>query len=157
MFRHVVSSDAVEIEAPAEHVWAILMDTPGYAQWNAFTTRVDTNFEVGSPVDLYVTLGPLKLKQPERIQSVEPPHLLAWGMTMGPAWLLSARRDQRLEPLSATRCRYVTTDAFNGMLTPLVVWLFGGSIRRGFNAMALSLKQHAEAGFGGSRAGGGPP
>ena len=146
MFRHVVSSDAVEIEAPAGRVWAILVDTPGYARWNPFTTRVDTNFEIGAPVDLYVTLGPLNLKQPERIKAVEPPHLLAWGMTMGPPWLLSARRDQRLEALGEARCRYITTDTFNGLLTPLVVLLFGGPIRRGFNAMALALKQRAEAG-----------
>ena len=31
------------------------------------------------------------------------------------------RREQRLEPLSDSRCRYTTTDAFAGILTPLVV------------------------------------
>lgn len=145
MFHHVVNSDAIEIEVPVERVWEILVDLELYGEWNPFTTRVDTSLEVGSPVDLYVTLGPFKLKQPERIQAVDPPSLLAWGMIMGARWLLVTRREQRLEALSETRCRYTTTDVFTGVLTPLVVLLFGGLIRRGFNAMARALKERAEA------------
>ena len=114
MFRHLIRSDAVEIAAPVEQVWEVLADFGRYGEWNPFTTRVDTNFEVGSPVDLHVTLGPLK-------------------------------REQRLEPLGATRCRYLTADAFTGLLTPLVVLLFGGLVRGGFNAMAVALKERAEA------------
>ena len=146
MFQHVVSSDAIEIEVPVERVWEILVDLERYGEWNPFTTRVDTSLEVGSPVDLYVTLGPFKLKQPERIQAVDPPSLLAWGMIMGARWLLVTRRVQRLEALSDTRCRHTTTDAFTGVLTPLVVLLFGGLIRRGFNSMARALKERAEEG-----------
>ena len=55
------------------------------------------------------------------------------------------RREQRLESLSESRCRYTTTDAFTGVLTPLVVLSFGGLIRHGFNAMAVALKERAEA------------
>ena len=145
MFKHRVSSDAIDIAAPVERVWDILVDIERYAEWNPFTTRVETDFEIGSPVDLYVTLGPLKLKQPEWIESVDPPHLLAWGTRIGHRLLFSARREQRLEALSETRCRYLTTDAFAGPLTPLIVLLFGGLIRRGFNEMALALKARAEA------------
>ncbi len=144
MFRQLTSSDAVEIEAPAEVVWDILMDVQRYGEWNPFTIRVDTDFGIGSPVDLHVTLGPLKVKQPEWIESVERPNLLVWGTKVGNRFLLSARREQRLEALSGTRCRYHTTDAFSGLLTPLVVLLFGKLIRRGFNDMARALKARAE-------------
>ena len=145
MFRHTVCSDSVDIEAPVRQVWEILADVERYGEWNPFTTRVDTSLEVGSSVDLHVSLGPFRLKQPELIQDVVPPSLLAWGMTMGARWLLKTRREQRLELLGDTRCRYMTTDAFAGVLTPVVVLLFGGLIRRGFNAMALALKERAEA------------
>ena len=67
-------------------------------------------------------------------------------MIMGARWLLVTRREQCLEALGETRCRYTTTDAFTGVLTPLVVLLFGGLIRGGFNAMALALKERAEEG-----------
>ncbi len=145
MFKYLIGSDAVEIEAPIEQVWDTLVDVKRYGEWNPFTTRVDTDFEIGSPVDLHVTLEPLKLKQPEWIESVQRPHLLAWGTKVGNRFLLSARREQRLEALGETRCRYLTTDAFNGLLTPLVVLLFGRLIRRGFNDMARALKARAEA------------
>ena len=134
----------MEIEAPAERVWDILVDFERYGEWNPFTTRVEAGLEIGSPVMLHVTLGWLKRKQPERIETVEPPHLLAWGVTMGARFLLVARREQRLEALGANRCRYLTTDETRGLLTPLVALLFGGLIRQGFNEMATALKARAE-------------
>lgn len=143
MFRHVVRSDAVVIEAPVELAWEVLADFDRYGEWNPFTTRVDANLEAGASVDLHVVLGPLRLTQKERIESVEPPTLLVWGMTMGAAWLLTARREQHLKALGDSRCRYITTDSFNGVLTPLVVLLCGGAIRRGFNAMAVALRDRA--------------
>ena len=144
MFQHLISSDTVEIEAPIERVWEILVDIDRYGEWNPFTTRVETTFEIGSPVDLYVTLGRLKLKQPETIEAVDPPRLLAWSTKVGARVLLAARREQRLEALSPTRCRYVTTDAFKGLLTPLVMFLFSRLVRRSFNDMAWALKKFAE-------------
>lgn len=144
MFRFLIRSDAVEIEAPIERVWEVLTDFGRYGEWNPFTTRVETDSEVGSPVDLYVTLGPLKLWQRERIEVVDPPRLLVWSNRMGHSALLSARREQRLEALSATRCRYLTTDAFTGLLTPVVVLFFGWLVRNGFNTMAAALKERAE-------------
>lgn len=148
MFHHLISSDPVEIEASAERVWDILVDVARYGEWNPFTTRVETDFEVGSPVDLYVTLGPFKLRQPERIEAVDPPHLLVWSTKVGARFLVSARREQRLETLGKTRCRYLTTDAFTGVLTPLVILLFGRLVRRGFNDMARALKRYAEGARG---------
>ena len=145
MFRFVVASDPVEIEAPAERVWDILVDFERYGEWNPFTTRVEATLEIGAPVMLHVRLGRLKRKQPERIETVEPPHLLAWGVTMGARFLLVARREQHIETLGETRCRYFTTDETRGLLTPLVALLFGRLIRQGFNDLAAALKARAEA------------
>ena len=145
MFNQVVSADPIDIEAPAERVWEILMDVEKYGDWNPFTPRVDTSFEIGSPVDLYVNMGPVKIKQPELIQAVDPPRLLAWGMTMGAHFLLFTRREQRLVTTGSASCRYETGDAFSGLLTPLIMLLCGRLIRRGFNDVARALKAHAEA------------
>ena len=148
MFRHTVSSNAVEIDAPAERAWQILTDFERYGEWNPFTTRVGTSLEIGAPVDMHVRLGPLRVRQAARISAIEPPRLLAWGVTMGPRWLLLAHREQRVEELGDSRCRYVTSDAFAGLLVPLLVLLVGGFIRRGFDAMGAALKARAESSAG---------
>ena len=145
LFKGHISSDAVEIDAPIERAWEILTDVERYGEWNPFTPSVATDFRIGSRVDLYVTMGPWKLKQVERIEAVEPPNLIAWGTTMGHRLLISALREQRLEAVGEARCRYRTTDDFAGLLIPLVMLLFGGFVRRGFNAVARGLKARAEA------------
>lgn len=145
LFKGHVSSDTVEIEAPIERAWDILTDFDRYGEWNPFTPSVATEFEIGSPVDLYVRMGPWRLKQVERIESIEAPHLIAWSTTMGHRFLISALREQRLEAVGEGRCRYRTTDDFAGLLIPLVMLLFGGFVRRGFNDVARGLKARAEA------------
>ncbi len=151
MFKYLLSSDAVEMEAPIERAWEILTDFERYGEWNPFTPRVTTDFEIGSRVNLRAMIGPVPLKQVERIERVEPPERLVWTTKIGHRAMLFARREQHLEPLGETRCRYVTTDAFSGLLTPLVVLLFGPLVRRGFNDVARGLKARAEATSGGNR------
>lgn len=145
MPEHTVYSDRVEINAPIETVWQVLLDFNRYPEWNPFTWRVETDLQVGSPVKLYVHLpGRGKRLQTEFIREVTPPERLSWGMTMGADFLLRALRQQHLYPLPDGRCCYQSTDAFSGLLTPLVKALFGRSICDGFNAMAYALKQRAE-------------
>ena len=146
MFRHVVRSDPVTIEAPVEVVWGVLTDVANYAEWNPFTPSVKTDLQLGSPVHMLVTMGAYRLPQTEIVCALEPPTLLAWRTVIGARFLLHALREQRLEVVNAgTTCRYVTTDEFNGLLVPLVALLFGGFVRRGFNSVALGLKSRAEA------------
>ncbi|WP_419861995.1 SRPBCC domain-containing protein [Candidatus Palauibacter sp.] len=146
LFKGHVSSEPVEIDAPVERAWEILTDFERYGEWNPFTPSVATDFEIGAPVELYVRMGPWRLKQVERIEAVEPPQLIAWSTTMGHRFLISALREQRLEPVGDGRCRYRTTDDFSGLLIPLVMLFFGGFVRRGFNDVARGLKARAETG-----------
>lgn len=145
MPEHTVYSDRVEIDAPIETVWQVLLDFKQYPEWNPFTYRVETDLQIGSPVDLYVRLpGRGSRLQTEYVREVSAPERLSWGMTMGADFLLRALRQQQLYRLSDSRCCYQSTDAFSGLLTPVVRLLFGNSIRNGFNAMAYALKQRAE-------------
>ena len=76
---------------------------------------------------------------------MEPPNLLSWSMRIGAPFLLDSLREQRLTALSGTRCAYCSTDALNGLLTPLVVVSFASIVRRGFNDVGAALKRRAEA------------
>lgn len=150
MPTHTVISDWVVIDAPQHRVWNVLLDFQAYPQWNSFTSDVQTELKQDSPVVLQVHLPKRgKRVQHEFIRAVQPPHTLAWGTTwgtkMGATFLLQALRTQSIEPINAAQCRYRSTDKLSGILTPLVKWIYGESIRCGFNTMAHELKQRAEA------------
>lgn len=134
----------VEIEAPIERVWSILIDLKRYSVWNPFTARVESTLEVGDPIHLYPRLlGTKPVHWVERVSRNEPYHL-CWDLTMGAAFLLTAERCQSLTALSGGRTHYVTEDRFQGMLTPLVMATFGRAMRRGFEDCATGLKHQAE-------------
>ena len=145
MTSYTIRSDPVTIDAPVETVWRVLTDFDRYVEWNPFTPYVDAELAMGARVDMRVAMGPFRLKQTEIVCALEPPSRLAWRTTVGARWLLQAVREQRIESLGDDTCRYATSDAFRGVLMPLVILLTGGFVRRGFNAVAVALKRRAEA------------
>ncbi|HEY9032494.1 MAG TPA: SRPBCC domain-containing protein [Pseudomonadales bacterium] len=145
MFRHTVYSDPVIINAPVERVWHVLTDLEHYPDWNPFTFQVLGELTPGRPVELHVRMpGKSDTVSVETVLCVDQWEKLSWGLTMLTPLLLQARRDQQLQALSASQCRYQTWDAFSGLLTPIVIALYGNSMQQGFNAVALALKQHCE-------------
>lgn len=135
---------AVEIDAAAARVWAILEDLDGYERWNPFTPKVETTRVVGDPIVLHVSFdGAAPIRQVETLRRWAPGEELRWGMTIGPAWLFRAERWQRVEVLGEERCRYVTEDSFAGPLSLLVELLYGARVQRGFDALAAALARFA--------------
>jgi uncharacterized protein YndB with AHSA1/START domain len=146
MARRVYVAE-VEIEAPPEAVWRVLVDFERYARWNPFTIEVRTTLVVGSPIDLRVKMSAIGItvSQRETIREVEPPLRLVWGMRM---FGIRAERVQTLTALDRGRTRYRTEDAIEGPLGPLVFALFGPSVARGFSDMAAALRAEVERATG---------
>ncbi|MGJ8686075.1 MAG: SRPBCC family protein [Spongiibacteraceae bacterium] len=141
MFKHTIYSDKVTINASKEEVWKVLTDLENYGEWNPFTNPVISTLEIGAPVELHVKMAIRGDRvSTEYVQSVDIDTTLAWGMTMGAKFLLVARRDQKLEVIDEHHCSYQTWDAFSGLLTPLVVALFGKDMLNGFNSVAYALR-----------------
>lgn len=140
-----VFATRVEIAAPGERVWAILADLDGYADWNPFTPRIETDFVVGRPIVLHVSFdGRRPRRQVEILRRWAPGEELRWGMTIGPAWFFRAERVQHVEVLGPARCRYVSEDSFAGLFSPVVEMCFGGRVQRGFDALGAALARRAE-------------
>jgi len=136
----------VEIAAPAERIFAILGDLAAYPEWNPFTPRVESTLRPGDPIHLHVRLrGPRLSHRVEVVSANEPPRRLCWRMQLGASWLLAAERCQELTPLGGGRTHYRNEEVFRGCLAPLVSWLFGSTLRRGFEEVALALRKRAEA------------
>ena len=138
----------IEIEAPIDRVWQILNDLQAYAEWNPFTPRVESSLQIGEPVHLHARMiGERLLHRVEWVTRNEPTsgtRALCWEMKMGARFLLHAERCQTLTALNDRRTHYVSEDSFTGLLTPLVMGLFGRAMKRGFEDCAKGLKQRAE-------------
>ena len=140
----------MRIDAPAAVVWQVLTDAKSYGDWNPFTTRLETDFRVDSPIHLHIVMGPYGMDRKEWVRTVEPPHRLEWDTKVLARFLLYSIKEQRVTALTEASCSYRTTDLFSGLLTPLIMLLFRKLIVRGFDETALALKRRCEAIHGAS-------
>lgn len=139
---------SVEIAAPLEVVWRIMLDTPSYASWNPFVVGADTPQPpaVGNPIVLHVVWeNGSRTTSPERITAMEhgsDSALLSYVYEGLPAKLGLVRgvRHQRLTRVE-TGTRYETVEEFSG---PLVFLAGPGRVQRGFERHAQALKRRAE-------------
>lgn len=144
LFPHQVSA-AINISAPIDRVWDVLVDFQHYPDWNPFTPKVETDLEIGAPVKLHVNMpGRSTSMRTEWINLVEPGRTLCWGMHMGYPLLLCANRWQILREIENGHTEYQTIDKFSGLLVPLVLALYGEPMRLGFQSVADNLKRRVE-------------
>ena len=143
----VIASINVIIDAPAQFVWDIMMDVARYGEWNPYTVRVETSFEIGSPVDLWVPYPdkPDELWQIREFMVLkEAPNQLAYQRALAPDGSRDGRRDQYVTELGPERCSYFTVDLFIGVGMTALVQKYGAWVKKGFDDTALALKARAE-------------
>lgn len=145
-----VRSVEVEIDAPAGVVWEVLTDLDNYPQWNPFCIAVASTLEMGAPV--HMTLadysgGTGTFPYTEYVCAVVPERLLAWELRPTAESAQAARRDQVVEPIDETRCRYYSTDAFLGEEAHRIMADSGEWVKRAFDDTAVALKKRSEALF----------
>jgi hypothetical protein len=144
-FGAFAPSATVEIDAPLERVWEILVDFPNYSAWNRFCPGIECSGVLGTNVVMDVRFpGQKPLKQIEVLNVFEPPHRIAWGVIMGSPLVLVANRYQTLEALTPNRTRYTTIDYMSGLIGPLVKMFYAEKVRAGFQLTADGLKEYAE-------------
>jgi hypothetical protein len=135
---------SIDIDAPLEQVWSVLVDLERYRLWNTFVPSMLSSFQVGSMLTMQVRLRKgIQVKSVETITAIEDQHLLAW-ITRAPGWLLQGERFQVITSIDAHRTHYWTREAFTGVLAPVLQILLGKDLRRGFEAVARDLKARAE-------------
>lgn len=148
-------SASIEIDAPLELVWSIMLDTGSYGEWNPFVVRADCEApRVGEPIVLHVRWANGKgTRSPERISVVEPPATGDDGVTRATlayvfeGWparlgLVRGTRYQRLTQAPGGATNYDTVEEFSG---PMVKYAGPGRVADGFRRHAQALKERAEA------------
>ena len=153
MPKYTVESEEVVIDTPIELAWEILTDPEHYHEWNPFTPKIETDFQIGSKVELEVHLGKRVMHETELLEVFEPPNRIAWSQnkfSLGSWAGVTAFREQRLTKLSDAQCSYKCYDYMGGPLTPLVKLFFDATLRHGFTSVGTGLKEYAEARLGAS-------
>lgn len=148
-------SATIEIDAPIDVVWQVMLDTDAYGAWNPFVVRAETPHPaaVGNPIVLHVRWADGRgARSPERITAVEPPTTTADGTATAllsyryeglPSRLRLVRgvRHQRLTQRAGGPTTYDTVEEFSGPLVPLAG---PARVADGFRRHAAALKQRAE-------------
>ncbi len=141
-----VASDTVEIDAPVEHVWSVLVDYARYPDWNPYTVRVDTILELGADVVLHLP-DPSRPGETfttlEHMRVIDAPHHLQYDTGDSFPGLLAVR-DQWIDDLGDGRSSYRTTDVFTGEAAEAIYRMQVEWVTAGFNATAHALKSRAE-------------
>lgn len=147
---------SIEIDAPLELVWRVMLDTEAYAEWNPFVVRAETAQPpaVGNPIRLHVRwAGGGSATSPERITALDGPATGPDGTTTAlmsyvyeglPSRLGLVRgvRHQRLEQPPGGPTLYATVEEFSG---PLVRFAGPGRVADGFRRHAEALKVRSES------------
>lgn len=148
-------SASIDIDAPLDQVWAIMLDTERYGEWNPFVERAETAqpAAVGNPIVLHVVwANGSRTRSPERITALDGPTTDASGTTTArmsyvyeglPARLGLVRgvRHQVLTQRPGGPTSYETVEEFRG---PLVRLAGPGRVADGFRRHAEGLKRRAE-------------
>jgi hypothetical protein len=141
------------IDAPAEVVWAVMLDPDAYPEWNPFVVQVEgpagRAATVGDELVLHVRwAGGRGVTTRERISRLEPPTAGRAGTLEydfgGPLARLGLVRGRRLQVVegSSGGSTYRTSEGLHGLLAfaaPI------GRVRDGFERHATALKARAEA------------
>lgn len=139
-------SHTIDIDAPADRVWAVLTDTAAYPEWNPFMTKLEGELAPGSR--LAVTIVPPGGKSNDfspTVTAVEPGRRLAWLGRLLLPWIFAGAHSFELRPLTAGSTRFTQSERFSGLLVPFLRGMLR-STEEGFAAMNTALAARAEAG-----------
>jgi len=143
----LIESVTVEIDAPQQLVWDVLVDYARYPEWNPYTVRVETTLEIDGVIDLYLP-DPAKPGETflnrEYLRVVDAPSYLRYD-TAEEIPGMHAVREQWVADLGGGRSSYRTTDLFSGEIAEWVHGKQAAWVKAGFDSVAHALKARAES------------
>ena len=135
---------AIEIDAPPAEVWAVLVDTDAYPDWNPHFPEIDGELEPDAELVLHVEReGAEPRGLDATVTGFESERRLEWTATILSRWLFRGRHFFELEPVDGDRTRFHNRERIVGVAAPVAM---RGDIERDYEAMNEALKRRVEAG-----------
>src|SRR3989475_4007915 len=125
-----------EIDAPAERVWAVLIDFERFPDWTPFIRRVHGDAQVGSRLDVLLgASGTRPMRFRPTVKAVVPNRELRWLGRLGLPRLFDGEHIFQIEPLGPMRCRFLQRERFPGLFVPLLARSLNRDARRGLEEL----------------------
>jgi hypothetical protein len=135
----------IGIKAPAELVWEILADIPGWSAWNPLYPEARGVVGFGELLVLTEAM-------PERPRQVIRPRIMDWAPNEAIHWkssrllgLVDTTRYLEIEKMHEAGCIFSNGEVFDGPLGPTVGQRVKWTVRAGFAALGEAVRDLAEA------------
>ncbi len=131
------------IDASQSTAWHVISDLDSYANWNPFVVKCQSNLSPGSPIIMHVkVIQAFTMRQKETIRDNREGEFLEYGINI--PGLLHSTRQHKLKATSDKTCQYESVFCLKGPLAPIVGFILGKNLRRGFIDMTTGLKLESE-------------
>ncbi|MEO8465157.1 MAG: SRPBCC domain-containing protein [Gammaproteobacteria bacterium] len=132
---------AGSIQAPAERVWALLIDVARWPAWNTTVDKVAGYVALGATVTVHTKLSPGRAF-PVRVAELDAPRRMVWrgGMPLG---LFTGTRTFTIAPHNSGSVEFDMREEFAGLFAPLIAKSIP-DLKPAFNEFVRCLKAAAE-------------
>src|SRR5487761_267664 len=135
----------IEIEAPLERVWSLLIDFPSYSRWNPFVRSIEGALEVGQSLWVFIQPpGTDGMQFRPTVLAVEPNRELRWKGKLFLPGLFDGEHYFHLESKPGGGLTFRQGETFSGILVPLLRRALDGATKQGFVAMNEAIKREVE-------------
>jgi len=142
--RHSLTTE-IEIEAPPEVVWGVLIDLDSYEDWNPFISESAGEVVVGERLTNRMTPPDGKaVRFRPTVTEVDEAHTFEWFGRLGVPGVFDGRHRFELAK-TATGTRVVHSEQLNGILVRPMRRSLDSKTMAGFIAMNEALRDRAEA------------
>jgi hypothetical protein len=136
---------AVDINASPQRVWEALTSFPTFPAWNPFIREAEGRLQPGARIKIKLRLAGRLVTFRPVLTVVDEPRELRWLARQWIPGLFDVDRRFRLEPLGASRCRFVQSESGSGIFAPLLMLLTKAPIVRGYEEFNAAIKTRVES------------
>lgn len=135
----------IEIDAPTDIVWDVLLDLDHYPEWNPFIVEADGTAAVGERLTnrLQPPGGKAMTFRPT-VTEVTSKRSFEWLGRLGLPGVFDGRHRFELQPTPSGGTTVTHSEHFTGLLVPFMRSSLDNHTAAGFHAMNTALKARAE-------------